>query len=830
MSYVLVVDDAENNLVYLTTLLKIHGFDVKTARNGADALAQARAEPPAAAVSDLLMPVMDGYTLLRHWKSDARLKTIPFIVYTATYTDPGDERLALNLGADAFICKPAEPEVFVKRLRSALAHAVAAAPAGVKQTNAEENILLKQYSEVLVRKLEEKILQLRESNRALQQEVIERNEIAQTQIAILNALGAHLAIVDSRGVIVAVNDSWHRFDNATVFGSRHLAVGDNYLDACAADRGSDSADGPRVAAGIRSVLLGDSSRFSIEYPNHSSTLQRWCKMIVTPLHSGRSTGAVIMHVDITDRRSAEERLRESQEQYLLLLNSTAEGIYGIDMRGVGTFCNASAARLLGFQNPDEIVGQDAHERLHHTRPDGTPYPVLECRIHEALSTGEGIHVDDEVFFRKDGSQFPVEYWSHPIRHGSEIVGAVVAFLDISERRNLEAQFLHSQKMEAVGSLAGGVAHDFNNVLQIILTCSEFLEQRLTDHEEESALTREIRAAADRGSSLTRQLLAFSRKQLLTPVRIDLNSAINDIQEMLRRIIGEDVQLKIHCEPDLYDIEADRGQLEQVLMNLAVNARDAMPDGGELIIGASNVDVGSAGLQEHPFLEPGQYAMLSIGDTGTGMDQATQSRVFEPFYTTKEAGKGTGLGLSTAYGIVKQSGGFITVKSEPGKGSDFHIYFPRAQGTVTRAPPAGRIEGGGGGSESILLVEDEGPLRKLIGDALRAHGYRVLEASDGKAGIDLAAHSDAPLDLLLTDVILPDVSGPQVAQRLTASHPSIKVLYMSGYTDDYLTHRGVASSDPMLLGKPFTVESLLSKIRETLDGNRENTGHVGAAPQ
>ena len=829
MSYLLIVDDVEENLVYLTTLLKVHGFRVKSARDGADALAQARAESPAAVVSDLLMPVMDGYTLLRHWKSDARLRTIPFIVYTATYVDPGDERLALNLGADAFISKPSEPEVFVARLRRAVAQAVTAAPADVKQINSEEKVLLAQYNEALIRKLEDKTLQLQESNRALRQEVMDRNEIARAQIAILNALAAHIAIIDFQGVIVAVNDSWHRFDNSNVFGPRHLGVGDNYLEACTADRGRDSADGARTAAGIRSVLLGSSSNFTIEYPHHSPTLQRWYKMIVTPLHNNRSAGAVIMHVDITDRKGAEEQLRESQEQYLLLLNSTAEGIYGLDIYGVCTFCNSSAARLLGFQSPSELVGEFAHERHHHSRPDGTPYPVLECKIQRMLKSGQGVHADDEVFFRKDGSQFPVEYWSHPIRRGSEIVGAVVAFLDISERRNLEAQFLHSQKMEAVGSLAGGVAHDFNNVLQIILTCSELLEQQMVDHEEDGGLAREIRTAADRGSSLTRQLLAFSRKQLLRPVRINLNSTINDIQEMLRRMIGEDVKLEISCEPGLCDIEADRGQLEQVLMNLAVNARDAMPDGGILIVSTSNVDVDSTKPQEYPLLETGRYAMLSIRDTGTGMDQATRSRIFEPFYTTKEAGKGTGLGLSTVYGIIRQSGGFITVSSEPGKGSEFNLYFPAAQGTRTRASPAPRINGGVGRSESILLVEDEGPLRKLIGDALRAHGYRVFEAKDGAAGIALGAQSDTRLDLLLTDVILPDVSGPQVAQRLALGHPSMKVLYMSGYTDDYLTQRGVASSDTMLLEKPFTIESLLSKIRETLDGNPEKPGHAGAAP-
>lgn len=828
MSYLLVVDDVDENLVYLTTLLEAHGFEVKSARNGAEALALARAETPAVVVSDLLMPVMDGYRLLGHWKSDARLKRIPFIVYTATYVDPADERLAEDLGADAFIRKPAEPQAFIADLRKALAQVGERVPAGVNQGSSEESPL-QQYSEALIRKLEHKTLQLQELNRALRQEVMERNQVAQTQIAILNALAAHIAIVDSEGIIVAVNESWSRFAGADVFLSCGLSVGDNYLLACAADRGTNSGAGPRATDGIRSVLLGNNRSFTLEYPYRGEPLPRWYKLIVTPLHSDRSTGAVIMHVDITDRKGAEERLRDSQEQYLLLLNSTAEGIYGLDIDGVCTFCNLSAARMLGFENPGQLVGHLAHEEHHHSRADGTPQSLQECRIYRVLKSGDGTHADDEVFYRTDGSRFPVEYWAHPIRQGSEVVGVVVAFLDISERRNLEAQFLHSQKMEAVGSLAGGVAHDFNNVLQITLACSEILEQLLAGREEESRLAREIHSAADRGASLTRQLLAFSRKQILRPVTINLNSTINDIQAMLRRLIGEDVRLEIRCEPDLFYIEADRGQLEQVLMNLAVNARDAMPDGGVLTVSTSNVEVGSTVLQQPPFLKSGQYAMLSVRDTGTGMDEATRSRIFEPFFTTKEAGKGTGLGLSTVYGIVRQSGGSIAVESAPGQGSDFHIYFPRSQETMTRALSSRDVNGGAGRSELILLVEDEAPLRKLIGNALRAHGYRVLEAGDGGAGVDAGQQSDAPLDLLLTDVILPDFSGAQLAQRLVAHHPSLKVLYMSGYTADTLGHRGRAGGDTMLLEKPFSIRSLLSKIRETLDGTAGQTGRVEQAP-
>jgi hypothetical protein len=699
MSHILIVDDVEDNRFYLSTLLTAHGFEVKAVHNGAMALAEARAQPPALVISDLLMPVMDGYTLLSHWKSDARLKGIPFIVYTATYVEPDDERLALDLGADAFILKPAEPDVFVARLREAISRAVTGPPAEVKPAHAEAHTLLKQYSETLIRKLEEKTIQLQEANRALQREVADRNDMAR-------------------------------------------------------------------------------------------------------------------------------RLQESQEQYLLLLNSTAEGIYGLDVSGTCTFGNLAAARLLGLQHPSEMVGGMPHAEHHHSHADGTPYPRPECKIYRVLQTGEGVHADDEVFFRKDGSQFPVEYWAHPIRRGSAIVGAVVAFLDISERRNLEAQFLHSQKMEAVGRLAGGAAHDFNNVLQIILTCSELLAERLTDEPEESGLVREIRAAADRGASLTRQLLAFSRKQLLRPVLLNLNSVVNEFRELLQRMIGEDVRLDIRCEPNLHLIDADRGQLEQVLMNLAVNARDAMPHGGELAVSTSNIEVGPEPT-EHAFLKAGQYAMLSIRDTGIGMDQATQSRMFEPFFTTKEAGKGTGLGLSTVYGIVRQSGGFIAVESEPNHGSTFRLYFPRAGGTLEPALPTRSPERSVSRPASILLVEDEGPLRRLISDALRAHGYRVLEAKDGKAGIELGERADVPLDLLLTDVILPDIGGLHVAQRLLARHPSIKVLYMSGYTDEYITHRGVVNDATMLLEKPFSIASLLATIRDTLEADPERPSPAGA---
>ena len=816
MTRVLLVDDRSENLEYLSAVLKNGGFQVEVTHQGEEALATARQNPPDAVISDLLMPVMDGYTLLRHWRADPVLKTIPFLVYTATYTEPQDEQLAQELGADAFMLKPLEPEILLQRLREVMSHPGAPLAHAVQGSNDEETVLLKHYNEALIRKLEQKTQQLERSNRELLREIFERGEIAQTQIAILNALPAHIALLDATGIIITVNESWRGYAAANGLVSPDFGVGQNYLLVC--DRATDSGneDAPNVAAGVRLVLRGESAAFVHEYPCHSPTERRWYRMIVAPLHKYRSSGAVVMHIDVSDRKGVEQRLIDSQAQYLLLLNSTAEGIYGLDIDGRCTFCNPAAARLLGLQTPDEILGQRVHEQHHHSRADGRTVPLGDCRVHGAFREGSDTHGTDEIFFRKDGTQFPVEYWSHPIRRGTEVIGAVVTFLDISERRSLEAQFLQAQKMEALGSFAGGVAHDFNNAIQVVLTCSELLDELLVGRALEREYIQEIQAAGKQGASLTRHLLAFSRKQLIRPALLDLNVVVGDIQPMLRRMIGANVTLTTDLDPSLCAIEADAGQMEQILMNLAANARDAMPGGGELIISTSTTDWGEEVRHRHPRVPPGRYALLTVRDTGSGMDSATLSRVFEPFFTTKEADKGTGLGLSTVYGIVNQSGGHIEIDSKPDAGTGFHIYFPAATVATTPTQRAQQPDRRRGGTESVLLVEDERALLSLVSSTLRANGYAVTEANTGRAGI---AHGNAPdtrIDLLITDVILPDFSGPQVAQQILKTHPLMKVLYVSGYTDDHLSPSAVAEAGTLLLEKPFTVTALLTKIRQALD--------------
>jgi two-component system cell cycle sensor histidine kinase/response regulator CckA len=385
----------------------------------------------------------------------------------------------------------------------------------------------------------------------------------------------------------------------------------------------------------------------------------------------------------------------------------------------------------------------------------------------------------------------------------------------------EEQLRQAQKMEAVGSLAGGIAHDFNNLLSVILSYSELLSEDLRPNDPMREDLDEIKGAGLRAVELTRQLLAFSRQQVLVPKIVDLNEIVGGMEKMLRRLIGEDVELVAIAAPSLRRIVVDPGQIEQVIMNLAVNARDAMPQGGQLTIETAEVDLDEGAAAEHEGLERGRHVMLAVSDTGTGMDHATQARIFEPFFTTKDVGKGTGLGLSTVFGITKQSGGAISAASEPGKGTTFTVYFPVADLAVSAQrssiPPPGRHPLRG--SETILLVEDEASVRALARTILRKYGYTVLEAQSGGDALLLCEQHPATIDLLLTDVVMPRMSGRQLAERFAAIRPQMKVLYMSGYTDDAVLRHGVVESTSAFIQKPITPEPLARKLREVLDSPR-----------
>ncbi|MDB4950288.1 MAG: multi-sensor hybrid histidine kinase [Gemmatimonadetes bacterium] len=515
------------------------------------------------------------------------------------------------------------------------------------------------------------------------------------------------------------------------------------------------------------------------------------------------------------RKRAEQELTEREERIRLLLDSTAEGIFGVDGQGLCTFANRACARLLGYADPAELEGRNMHALMHHTHADGAPYREEECRLFRAYREGTGVHADDEVFWRADGTCFPAEYFSHPMRRGETVVGAVVTFLDISQRRKLEEQLRQAQKMEAMGQLAGGVAHDFNNLLTVINGYSDMLLKDMPANDPARELVEEIAKAGVASASLTRQLLAFSRKQILSPKLIDVNDVVRGTERMLLRLIGEDVDLTTRLDPDLDSVMADPGHLQQVLVNLAVNARDAMPRGGRLTIETRNATLSEEEAREHPGGQAGAWVTLTVTDSGTGMTEEVSRRVFEPFFTTKGPGKGTGLGLAVVHGFVEQSGGHVEVSSAVGAGTTITIFLPRA-GAHRDAPERSRSGPGlPGGHETILLVEDEEAVRALVRRILRGCGYTVLTAGDGDSALRRCAEHTGPIDLLVTDVVMPGMGGPALAEKLLELHPEMRVLYVSGYTDDAVVRHGVLEATVNFLQKPFAPSDLARKVREAL---------------
>ncbi len=520
--------------------------------------------------------------------------------------------------------------------------------------------------------------------------------------------------------------------------------------------------------------------------------------------------------DISDRKNAEQMLDRLKRQNELILNSAGEGIHGVDLHGSTTFVNPAAARMLG-REVTEMIGRSHHDLLCQSSAVQTGLSPSQCAICATLRDGSPRHLDDATFYRKDGTSFPVESTCSAIRDElGKIVGTVLTFRDITERTHLEEQLRRVQKMEAVGSLAGGVAHDFNNLLTGILGFTDIVLEQVGKEGPLREDVNEIKKAAQRAASVTQQLLAFSRRQILAPQLLDLNTVVADVEKMLRRLIGEDIDLVITRDPGLGRVRADPSQVQQVIINLVVNARDAMPQGGRLALSTATVDLDDGDARRHGTVKPGSYVMLEVTDNGIGMDEQTRSRLFEPFFTTKEKGKGTGLGLATVYGIVSQSGGHISVHSKPGHGATFKIYLPRVAEEIEPPNLERALERTQLASETVLLVEDEESVRLPLGRGLRSLGYTVLAACDGGEALWLSERHPGPIHLLLTDVVMPKMSGPELANGLVPLRPEMTVIYMSGYMDETIVQHGMLDSTVAFLQKPFTQEVLAAKLREVLD--------------
>ena len=528
-------------------------------------------------------------------------------------------------------------------------------------------------------------------------------------------------------------------------------------------------------------------------------------------------------VDITERKRAEDALRASEEQYREVFENAKDIVYTDDLRGNVTSLNRAGEELTGYSR-EEVVRMNVDQIL-------APESLEAAReLSRRLLAGEKVPPVVMELVRKDGRHLTVEVAVRLLTRQGKPVGFEGIARDITERRQLEQQLRQAQKMEAVGRLAGGVAHDFNNLLTIINGYAQILTQRSSPDDPRRGLLEEIRMAGEKAASLTRQLLAFSRRQVMEARVLDLSGVVANIEKMLRRLIGEDIELVTTLRPDLEHVKVDPGQIEQVIMNLAINARDAMPQGGKLLIETSNVEINEDyARRRHTNITPGKYVMLAVGDTGCGMDSETQAHIFEPFFTTKVKGQGTGLGLATVYGIIKQSGGFIWVDSEPGQGSTFKIYFPCVKEALPTAEPAKvRPTKLTKAKETVLVAEDESGVRTLVCEALRSVGYHTLEATGAAEALKLAEQHKDPIHLLLTDVVMPHTGGKELALRLSALHPESKLLYISGYTDDTVVRHGILEGDMPFLQKPFLPDVLLRKVRAVLKMKRQTRSLLRAA--
>ena len=668
---ILLVDDLDPNLKLLEMLLGSQGYGTVRAMNGQEALVKARQDRPDLIISDILMPVMDGYALCRAWGEDPELRRVPFLFYTATYLSEEDEAFALALGATAFMRKPMEPVPFLAQVQEVLNRIQAGEPTPCEIVPADEGTYLKLYNERLVQKLDQRTQLLARRVDELQQA---ESKLRLKSVA-LEAAANNIMITDRQGTIEWVNPAFL----ATMGFSSEEVLGRN----------------PRIMK---------------------------------------------------------------------------SGVHDLDF----------------------------HKRLWDTIQAGQVW------------RGEVVNMN------KQGALLTFQAAITPLRNEA---GAITHFIDImqdiSEQKRMEAELRQAQKMEAVGRLAGGVAHDFNNMLSVILINAELslLADDLTPCQRKFSL--EIKQAAERSADLTRQLLAFSRKQPAQPRRLDLNQVVQENWKMLLRMIEGDIDLDMRAAPALNPVFMDPSQITQILTNLVINSRDALPGAGTISIETANVQVepDSALIQEA--MAPGSYVRLTVSDTGTGMDARTLEHIFEPFFTTKGEGRGTGLGLSTVYGIVKQNRGAISVYSNLGLGTSMKIYLPVCQDVEEVLEP-GLEASAPGGRETILLAEDEKPMLEVIRTVLEGKGYTVLAAASPLDTVLLGNQHSGPIDLLITDVVMPGLNGKELQEHFTRVRPGLKVLFMSGYTGDILAKRGLLREETHFLQKPFRMLDLTRKVREVLD--------------
>jgi two-component system cell cycle sensor histidine kinase/response regulator CckA len=776
---VLLVDDDLTQLKLCALRLRDAGFEVQTASGGDDALAKAKAQIPDAILSDVLMGDLDGFGLCRQLRAEPALAHVPVVLLSAHYQGQPDQKLARHVGASALVSRTPEFEAELAALNETLGHSVPV----VEIPDAAI------YEEHL------------RTNAHQLSRLLDRVKNAEGRYRTLfEHANDTVTLLTPDGVIVEANERWR----AVTGQDPQTLIGRNIRDFGVAEKAEEYV---RAFDRARTAATGMSTPVPVETVDGRTIYMDFSNANVEV--DGRPMVFAIGR-DVTEQVRAAHELAAAEEKYRSLVERLPDVIWTCRVEGMAlTFMTPNTRQVFGF-SVDEMLVEPLEDRLGRIHPQD-----LE-QVREALGAfaAHGTPFDMEYRRRhRDGHWIWLRNRSAAVyeRRGVRYVEGMIT--DITERKHLEESLRHAQKMEAIGQLTGGIAHDFNNLLAVILANSHFLCDDLGTHDPRRADAEEIGRAAERAAALTRQLLAFSRHQVLETTIADLGEVVRGVEKMLRRLIGEDIEFAVQHADSLGSVRVDIGQIEQVIVNLVVNARDAMPKGGRLSIETSNVDLDedAAKVVGAP---PGSYVVLAVSDTGCGMDAETKRRIFEPFFTTKELGKGTGLGLSTCYGIVQQSGGHIWVYSEVGQGTVFRIFVPR----ITEQPPTRRKTGRVtiGGSETILVIEDDERVRTAVTRMLGAHGYRLLIAPSSTGAIELASQHPDKIDLVLSDVIMPELSGPDVIERLQCKLGSVRTLFMSGYTDHAVLRNALQSPGTAFVQKPFTQDVLLRKVRDALD--------------
>ncbi|HMQ52050.1 MAG TPA: response regulator [Anaerolineae bacterium] len=861
---ILIIDDAPANLAVIVDYLETQGFQVVVARDGLSGLQRASYVHPDLILLDVMMPQMDGFETCRHLKAAEETKDIPVIFMTAL-ANTQSRLTGFEVGGVDYITKPFQIKEVLARIRTHLELRSLHKQLEAKNARLQQEISEHQRTEQILKE-REALLETLIDNLPIEFWVLD----TELRYMILNAASRHMIgdvlgkRFDELDVSPALVAKWAEQNQQVLTGA---SIREEYMQVF--------DDLERVFESILAPVIVDGTVVGIVGTGLDITARKQAEKILRDSHAELerrvaertaelAAANTSLRAENTERRRVEKQIQRRNRELALLnriiaasvTQTQAEAILEIACRelaqafglprATATLLNREqtearvAAEYVADGQPQAILGQTfsleneplAQYFLRQPKPIVSSHaqhdPQLSA-VRDLLKQGETVSllavpllIEDQVIGSLSINAPEIHVFSaEDISLAASVanqVASALAHIRLDEAHTqLEAQYHQAQKMEAIGRLTGGVAHDFNNILTVIVGhCDLLLEELGPDHPSRPSVNQVLKAAT-MAASLTRQLLAFSRQQVLQPQVLELNQIVTQIEKMLRRLIGENIALETRLDPDLGQIKADPGQLEQVIMNLAVNARDAMPEGGSLTIETANVFLDEAYCRQHPGLKSGPHIMLAVVDTGLGMDAETQARIFEPFFTTKEQGKGTGLGLATVHGIINQSGGSIGVDSKLGRGTSFKIYLPEVEPSAEVVALKSIQLKARQGSETILLVEDNEAVRNLSCRVLSKSGYTVLVAGDGLEARRLGAQHPTPIDLLLTDVIMPGgLTGPQLAQELTEQQPLMKTVFMSGYTDNAFLQQNVLDSRTGFLQKPFTPNDLLLKVRDVLD--------------